>query len=107
MSDAQYSMDLAFAAGTLATTANVARPDAVQCAEKLHDEEHRKAVEDAKSWLKPTIKKIGDIELNDYEYLKYWLGEDEKAFSNTKEFFHQPKKELKRSFILTKTQASC
>ena len=73
-------MNLAFAAGTLATTANVAGPDAVQNAERLHDEEYRKAVEDAKSWLKPTVKKIGDIELNDYQYLKHWLGEDKRAF---------------------------
>ena len=69
-------MDLAFAAGTLATAENVARPDAVQYAERFHYEEYIKAVEDAKSWLKPTIKKISDIELNDYEYLKHWLGKD-------------------------------
>ena len=106
ISDAQHSMDLPFAAGTLATTANIAHSDAVQYAEKLNDEDHKKAVEDANSWLKPTVKKISEIELNDCEYLKHWLGEDEKAFSNTKEFFHQAKKELKRSFILTKTQAA-
>ena len=88
MSDAQYSMDLALAAGTLATAANVARPDAVQYAEIFHYEEYIKAVEDAKSWLKATIKKVSDIELDDYEYLRYWLGEDVKVFSNTKEFFH-------------------
>ena len=80
-------MDLAFAAGTLATTANIARFDAVQYAKNLNDEEYRKAVEDAKNWLKQTVKKISDIELNDCEYLKLWLGEDEKAFSNTKKKF--------------------
>ena len=37
ISDAQYSLDLAFAAGTMATTAGIARPDAVQYAEKLQD----------------------------------------------------------------------
>ena len=52
ISDAQNSMDLASAAGTLTTTANIARSDAVQYAENLNDEEYRKAVEDAKNWLK-------------------------------------------------------
>ena len=106
ISDAQHSMDLAFAAGTLATTANIARSDAVQYAEKLNDEDYKKAVEDAKNWLKPTVKKISDLEQNDCEYLKHWLGEDERALSNTKNFFHQARKELKRSLVLTKTQAS-
>ena len=49
---------------------------------------------------------ISDLEQNDCEYLKHWLGEDEKAFSSAKDFFHQAKKELKRSFVLTKTQAA-
>ena len=67
VNDAQNSLDLAYAAGTLATPAGIAQPDAVQYAEKLQDGEFKKAVEDAKSWLKPTIKKISDIKLNDYE----------------------------------------
>ena len=48
VNDAQCSLDLAFAAGTLATTAGVARPDAVQYAEELQDGEYKEAVEDAK-----------------------------------------------------------
>ena len=60
ISDTQHSLDLAFVAGTLATTANVARSDAVQFAKKLNDEDYKKAVEDAKNWLKPTVKKISD-----------------------------------------------
>ena len=87
VSDAQYSMDLAFAAGTLATTAGVARPDTVQYAEELQDGEYKEAVEDAKRWLKSTIKKIGEIELNGHEFMKYWLGEDARVLQNTKEFF--------------------
>ena len=58
--DTQHSMDLAFAAGTIATSANIARSDAVQYAQKLNDEDYKKVVEDAKSWLKPTVKKISD-----------------------------------------------
>ena len=49
VNDAQCSLDLA---GTLATTAGVARPDAVQYAEELQDGEYKEAVEDAKRWLK-------------------------------------------------------
>ena len=35
VTDAQHSLDLAFAAGTLATTMSIARSDAVKYAEKL------------------------------------------------------------------------
>ena len=80
------ALDLAFAAGTLAMTAGIARPDAVQYAEKLQDGEYKEAVEDAKRWLKSTIKKIGEIELNGHEFMKYWLGEDARVLQNTKEF---------------------
>ena len=97
---------MAFAAGTLATTAGIARPDTVHYAEKLQDGEYKEAVEDAKRWLKSTIKKIGEIELNGHEFMKYWLGEDARVLQNTKEFFKQAKKELKRSYTLTKTQAA-
>ena len=76
VTDAQYALDLAFAAGTLATTAGMARPDAVQYAEKLQDGVYKEAIEDAKRWLKSTVKKIGELELNGHEFLKYWLGED-------------------------------
>ena len=58
ISDAQHSMDLAFAAGTLATTANIARSDAVQYAEKLNDEDYKKAVEDAKNCSNQQSKRL-------------------------------------------------
>ena len=48
VTDAQHSLDLAFAAGTLATTMSIARSDAVNYAEKLQDGEYKEAVEDAK-----------------------------------------------------------
>ena len=92
---AQYALDLAFAAGALATTAGIARPDAVQYAEKLQDGEYKEAVEDTKRWLKSTIKKIGEIELNGHEFMKYWLGVDARALQTTKEFIRQVKKEMK------------
>ena len=94
ITDAQYSLDLGFAAGTLATTAGIARPDAVQHAERLQDGVYKEAVEDAKRWLKSTVKKVGEIELNGHEFMKYWLGEDARVLQNTKEFIKQAKKEM-------------
>ena len=38
--------------------------------------------------------------------MEHWLREDERALSNTKNFFHQARKELKRSLMLTKTPAA-
>ena len=52
ISDTQYAMDLAFVAGTIATSTGVARSDAVQYAEKLNDEEAKTAIDDAKTYLK-------------------------------------------------------
>ena len=105
VTDAQYSLDLAFAAGTLATTKNTARTDAVRYAEKLQDCEYRNTLEGAKRWLKSTIKKVNDLETNSHESLKYWIGEDARVLDSTKEFFKKVKNDMKRSYTLTKTQA--
>ena len=48
VTDEQYSLDLAFAAGTLAATKNTARTVAVRYAEKLQDCEYRDTLEGAK-----------------------------------------------------------
>ena len=104
--DTQYAMDLAFVADTIATSTGVARSDAVQYSDKLNDEEAKTAVDNAKTWLKGSVKKISDLEQNDYKYLEHWLKEDEKTLSNTKNFLHQARKELKRSLVLTKTKAA-
>ena len=47
ITDAQHSLDLAFAAGTLATTKGTARTDAVKYAELLQNGEYKDALEDA------------------------------------------------------------
>ena len=52
ISEAQQSMDLAFAAGTIATEAGVARSDSVQYADRLNDEDAKIAINDAKDGLK-------------------------------------------------------
>ena len=38
--------------------------------------------------------------------MKYWLGEDARVLQTTKDFVRQAKKEMKRSYTLTKTQAA-
>ena len=48
ITDAQYALDLAFSAGTLATPAGIARPDSVQYADKLQDEKYKEALDNAK-----------------------------------------------------------
>ena len=57
ITDAQYALDLAFAAGILSTLAGVARSDSVQYASKLKDDKYKEALENAKIWLKSTARK--------------------------------------------------
>ena len=78
-------MDLAFAAGTLSTLADVARSDSVQYASKLQDDKYKEALKNAKIWLKSTAKKIGELERNNNEYLKYWLEVDARVLKVTHE----------------------
>ena len=106
VTDAQHSLDLAFAAGTLATTKGTARTDAVKNAEKLQDGEYKDALEDAKRWLKSTIKKVNELELNSHEFLKYWIEENARILHIATEFFKKVKNDMKRSYTLTKTQAA-
>ena len=73
IADAQYALDLAFSVETLATPAGIARSDSVQYADKLQDGKYKEALENAKIWLKSTAKKIGEIELNNHVFLRYWL----------------------------------
>ena len=48
INEAQQGMDLAFAAGTLATAAGVAREDSLRYAERCNNEDTKKAANDAK-----------------------------------------------------------
>ena len=76
ITDAQYALDLEFSAGTLSTPAGIARSDSAQYASKLQDGKYKEALENAKIWLKSTAKKISELERNNSEFLKYWLGVD-------------------------------
>ena len=82
-----------------------ARSDAVKYAEKLQDGEYKEAIEDTKRWLKSTIKKANELELNSHEFLKCWIGEDARILHIAIEFFKKVKNDMKRSYTLTKTQA--
>ena len=55
---AQEGMDLAFAAGTLSTTAGIAREDSVRYTERYNDEEAKKARSDAKVGLKKALENL-------------------------------------------------
>ena len=90
-------MDSAFAAGTLATPAGIARSASERYAERLNDEDTKTAIDDAKDYLKKAIEKISDLEQDNYKNLKQWLMKDEKILVSTKDFFHRTKKEMKRS----------
>ena len=52
ISEAQHAMDLAFVAGTIATSTGIARSDSVRYAERLNDEDAKTAIDDAKIYLK-------------------------------------------------------
>ena len=56
MIEAQQGMDSAFAAGTLATPAGIARPDSEQYAERLNDEDAKTAIDDARDHLKKSYR---------------------------------------------------
>ena len=51
------------------------------------------------------MEKVSDLEKNNYKYLKQWLEKDEKTFISTNIFFHQTRKEMKKSLKLTKVKA--
>ena len=76
ITDAQNALDLAFSVGTLSTLSGIARSDSAQYASKLQDGRYEKALENAKLWLKSTAKKISQLEQNNSEFLRYWLGVD-------------------------------
>ena len=62
ISEAQHAMDLAFVAGTIATSTGIARSDSVRYAERLNDEDAKTAIDDAKNYLKRAIEKVSDLE---------------------------------------------
>ena len=98
---AQESMDLASAAGTLATTAGVAREDSSRYTERCNNGDIKKAINDAKIGLKKTLEKVNGLRQDNYKQLKQWLIKDENTFMNTVKFFDKVGIEIKRSLQLT------
>ena len=56
--------------------------------------------------MKSTAKKIGELERNNYEFLKYWLEVDARVLKVATDLMKHMKNEMKRSYTLTKTQAA-
>ena len=74
---AQEGLDLAFAAGTLSTTACVAREDSSRYKEKYTNEDAKKAMVEAKAGLKRPLEKVNILEKDDFKQLRRWLMKDE------------------------------
>ena len=101
ISAAQEGLDLAFAAGTLSTTACIAREDSVRYKERHSKEDAKKAMIDAKVGLKRALEKANYLEKENFKLLKYWLKNDEDTSANTVMFFERMRKEIKRSLKVT------
>ena len=101
ISTAQEGLDLAFAAGTLSTTACIAREDSVRYNERHSNEDAKKAMVDAKAGLKRALEKANSLEKENFKLLKYWLKDDEDTSANTVMFFERMRKEIKRSLKVT------
>ena len=103
ISTAQEGLDLAFAAGTLSTTACIAREDSVRYKERHFNEDAKKAMVDAKAGLKRALEKANSLEKENFKLLKYWLKDDEDTSANTVMFFERMRKEIKRSLLLIRS----
>ena len=68
---AQEGLDLAFAVGTLSTTACVAREDSVRYKERYSKEDAKKATIDAKAGLKRALEKANYLVKENFKLLKY------------------------------------
>ena len=61
LNGAQQGMDLAFAAGTLATPAGIAREDSSKYAERFSVEDTKTAAVEAKIYLKRSLEKSSEL----------------------------------------------
>ena len=101
ISAAQDAMDLAFAAGTLSTTACIAREDSSRYRERYNNEDAKKATVEAKVGLKKALEKASNLGRDNFKQLKQWLEKDENTSVNTVMFFERLKKEIKRLLKVT------
>ena len=98
---AQEGLDLAFAAGTLSTTACIAREDSARYKDRLSKEEITKALGDAKAGLKRALNMANKLEKDKFKIVRQWLRYDDDTAANTIMFFERVRKEIKRSLRVT------
>ena len=70
ISTAQEGLDLAFAAGTLSTTACVAREDSSKYKERYTSEDAKKAMVGAKAGLKRALEKVNNLKKDDFKQVR-------------------------------------
>ena len=73
ISAAQEGLDLAFAAGTLSTTACIAQDDSSRNKERHTSEDAKKAMVGAKAGLKRALEKVNNLEKDDVKQIRQWL----------------------------------
>ena len=98
---AQGGLDLAFAAGTLSTTACIAREDSARYRDRLSKEEVTKALGDAKAGLNKALNIANKLEKDKFKILRQWLRHDDDTAANTIMFFERVRKDIKRSLRVT------
>merc|ERR1711873_136897 len=87
------SLDLAFAAGTLSTTACVAREDSARYRDRLSKEEVTRALGDAKAGLKRALNIANKLEKEKFKILRQWLRYNDDTASITVMFFERVRKD--------------
>merc|ERR1711923_304726 len=98
---AQEGLDLAFAAGTLSTTACVAREDSARYRDRLSEEEVTRALGDAKAGLKRALNIANKLEKEKFKILRQWLRHNDDTAAITIMFFERVRKDIKRALKVT------
>ena len=98
---AQQGMDLAFAAGTLSTSAGVDLEDSSRYAERHNVEDTKKPAVEAKTYLKRALEKSSELSKDNYKQVKEWLEKDEDTLILTMDFLSKARNEMKRTLKLT------
>ena len=101
INDAHMGMDQAFIAGTLATSACVARKDSSEYAQQVNEKEAKLAAFKAKTYLKQALNKAKTLAEEDFIRVRRWLEKDEETVIITIDFLRKIRIEAKRSLKLT------
>ena len=101
LNGAQQSMDMAFAAGSLATPAGITQEDSAKYAQRLSAEDTKTAATEAKIHLKRSLEKSSELSKDNFKLVRQWLEKDENTLVLTRDFLHKIRNEMKRTFKLT------